>query len=52
MQEYKGFKYWLVAPESWRIQFPGGHKTQPMRLGDETSVQNEIDNIIASLVTV
>jgi hypothetical protein len=47
--EYQGFTLWLVAPDTWRIEFPGGHKTPPMKLGDEAAARAEVDNIIKHL---
>lgn len=52
MEEYRGFKFWLVETTAlgqrfWRIQFPGGHKTPPLPFASEAAVKAEIDKIIA-----
>jgi len=52
MNDYRGFKYWLVETKSsgdkvWRIQFPdGGHKTPPLVRTSEADVKADIDKLI------
>lgn len=48
MIDYKGFKFWLVGTNTWRIQFPGGHKTPPLVRENEQAIKDEIDSIITS----
>lgn len=52
MEDYRGFKYWLVETSAlgqkwWRIEYPGGHKTPPLPLKSEDSVKDAINKIIA-----
>lgn len=50
MEDYREFKFWLVetkaSGKSWRIQFPGGHKTPPFDAASAADVKQKIDEII------
>lgn len=51
MQDYKGYKYWLVETiasgiKRWRIERPDGTRTASLDRAKESDIQSHIDMLI------